>query len=164
MNARNRNDHRFQPVIESRPIADLQTDPRNPRVHTDKQIEMIAAAVAAFGFLVPVLIDASNMLITGNARILAALRLGMTEVPTICVTHLTKAEQRALVIESLVGLAFLVVAVVHRVPVPRVRSRRWPSRGRDDHPPLHAVGEVPREVARVEHGARLVEHVRRRRA
>jgi hypothetical protein len=37
-------------------IADLQLDPRNPRVHSERQINQLAKGIKSFGFLWPVMI------------------------------------------------------------------------------------------------------------
>jgi len=89
-------DQRLQVVY--RPIATLRLDPQNPRVHSPKQIRQIADSIQAFGFNVPVLINAEGQLIAGHGRILGAQRLGMTVVPTIAIDHLNDAQIRAFMI------------------------------------------------------------------
>ncbi|HEX5126349.1 MAG TPA: DNA methyltransferase, partial [Rhodocyclaceae bacterium] len=76
----------------------LISDPRNPRVHSPRQIKQIARSIQAFGFNVPILIDSQNKILCGHGRVLAAQQLGYTEVPTICLTHLTSAQARAFAI------------------------------------------------------------------
>src|ERR1700723_439592 len=77
-------------TIVYQPIADLQLNARNPRIHSTKQIEQIAHSIEAFGFDVPILIDMRRQLIAGHGRILACKLLGWTEVPTICLEHLSE--------------------------------------------------------------------------
>src|SRR5579863_10310570 len=84
--------------IAYRPTADLKVDPRNPRVHTNKQIRQIARSIETFGFNVPILIDANLKVVAGHGRILAAQQIGMTTVPTILLDHLTGAQLRAFMI------------------------------------------------------------------
>jgi DNA modification methylase len=84
--------------IEYRPLASLSLDPQNPRVHSNRQIRQIARSVETFGFNVPVLIDGKGQLIAGHGRVLAAQRLGMTQVPTIMLENLTEAQIRAFMI------------------------------------------------------------------
>jgi hypothetical protein len=84
--------------ITYRAISDLNLDPKNPRVHTKKQIRQIARSIETFGFNVPVLIDARGQLIAGHGRVMAARLLGMTEVPTISLEHLSEAQIRAYMI------------------------------------------------------------------
>ncbi len=84
--------------IEYRPLASLRFDPQNPRLHSKKQIRQIARSVQTFGFNVPVLIDGKGQLIAGHGRALAAQLLGVTDVPTIRLEHLTEAQTRAFMI------------------------------------------------------------------
>jgi hypothetical protein len=82
-------------VIVYRPIETSRPAPTNPRHHSKKQIRQIARSIEEFGFLGPVLVDADLNLITGHGRLLACPELGITEVPTIRVDHLTPAQIRA---------------------------------------------------------------------
>jgi DNA modification methylase len=70
----------------------------NARKHSDKQISKIAASIKQFGFNNPALIDKNGTIIAGHGRLEAAKRLGMTEVPTICLDHLSEAEIRTYII------------------------------------------------------------------
>ena len=79
-----------------RPVASLLPDPRNARTHPKRQVEQIAASIREFGFANPILVDAEDTIIAGHGRLLAAKALGMTEVPTIALPHLSEAQQRAL--------------------------------------------------------------------
>ncbi len=81
-----------------RPIAALMPDPANPRIHTKKQIGQIANSIEAFGFNVPILVDRDGKVIAGHGRLLGCLDLGWTEVPTIRLDHLSKAQARAFMI------------------------------------------------------------------
>src|SRR5207248_405766 len=63
-----------------------------------KQIRQIANSIEAFGFNVPVLIDAELNVICGHGRLLACRELGWTEVPTVCLDHLTTAQAQAFMI------------------------------------------------------------------
>ena len=85
-------------VVVYRPIAELKLDPHNPRVHSPRQIRQIARSIEAFGFNVPVLVNSELKLIAGHGRVLAARQLGLTELPTISLDHLTEAQARAFLI------------------------------------------------------------------
>src|SRR6516162_10910132 len=78
-----------------RPLDELRPHSANPRRHRKKQIRQIAESIKIFGFIVPILIDRYGNVIAGHGRLLAARELGMTEVPTLCLDHLTPAQQRA---------------------------------------------------------------------
>lgn len=85
-------------AVVYRLITELKPDPRNPRIHGARQILQIARSIETFGFNVPVLIDADRKMIAGHGRIMAAQHLGLTEVPTICLSHLSEAQRRAYMI------------------------------------------------------------------
>src|SRR6202167_1029572 len=71
---------------------------RNPRTHSDAQVAQIAASIAEFGFNNPILVDTKAGIIAGHGRLLAARKLGLTEVPVIVLDHLSEAQKRAYVI------------------------------------------------------------------
>ena len=81
--------------IIPRPRAELKPDPANPRRHSKKQIQQIAESIRAFGFNVPILVDRDGHVIAGHGRLLACRELGIDEVPTLCLEHLTPAQARA---------------------------------------------------------------------
>ena len=70
----------------------------NARTHSDKQITQIAASIGKFGFNNPVLVDGDNRIVAGHGRVAAAKRLGLDNVPTIRLDHLSDGERRAYVI------------------------------------------------------------------
>src|ERR1700737_4789208 len=71
---------------------------KNPRTHSEAQVEQIAASIAAFGFNNPILVDTKAGIIAGHGRLLAARTLKLAEVPVIVLDHLTEAQKRAYVI------------------------------------------------------------------
>jgi len=81
-----------------RRIETLKPDPTNPRVHSKTQIRHLKNNIRKFGFIVPILIDAELKVIAGHGRLLAGGELGIAEVPTICLDHLTAAQARAFAI------------------------------------------------------------------
>jgi ParB-like chromosome segregation protein Spo0J len=86
------------PKIETRSVADLIPYASNSRTHSDAQVAQIAASIKEFGWTNPILIDGENTIIAGHGRLLAARKLGLDKVPAIVLDHLTKPQQRALVI------------------------------------------------------------------
>jgi ParB-like chromosome segregation protein Spo0J len=81
--------------IEHVTIERLKLDPRNLRLHRERQIKQIARSIEAFGFNVPVLADQYGNLLAGHGRVLAARRLGLREIPVIRLEHLTPEQARA---------------------------------------------------------------------
>jgi DNA modification methylase len=84
--------------IVYRPVEELKPDPANPRRHSKKQIGQIANSIRAFDFNVPILIDRDNKVIAGHGRLFACRELGITDVPTLCLDHLTPAQVSAFMI------------------------------------------------------------------
>jgi DNA modification methylase len=84
--------------VEEVPIAQLKRKTLNPRRHPEKQITMLSRSIDNFGFLIPGLVDEENHLLSGEARVEAAARLGMPKIPVIRVQHLSDAEKRAYII------------------------------------------------------------------
>lgn len=78
--------------------ASLKPNPRNPRVHTDKQVRQIAKSIESFGFNVPVLIDDQQQVIAGHGRLQAAKKLGWETVPAIQMSHLSESQRMAFLI------------------------------------------------------------------
>jgi ParB-like chromosome segregation protein Spo0J len=85
-------------AIVYRAIDTLKPDPSNPRRHSKKQVQQITDSIRIFGFNVPILIDREGRVIAGHGRLLAASELGMTEVPTLCLEHLSHGQARAFMI------------------------------------------------------------------
>ncbi|MGD1073927.1 MAG: ParB/Srx family N-terminal domain-containing protein [Bryobacteraceae bacterium] len=84
--------------VERWPIDRLIPRVNNPRTHSREQVARIAASIEAFGWTNPVLVDGDDGILAGHARVLAARRLGMKEIPVIVLRHLSEAQRRALVI------------------------------------------------------------------
>ena len=71
---------------------------RNARTHDDAQIAQIAGSIKEFGFNNPILIDKDNGIIAGHGRVMAARKLGLTEVPTILLDHLSETQRKAYIL------------------------------------------------------------------
>jgi len=85
-------------AVKRWPIARLVPYARNSRVHSDAQIGQIAASIREWGWTVPILIDEQGGIIAGHARLLAALKLGLDEVPVMIAQGWSEAQVRAYVI------------------------------------------------------------------
>ena len=84
--------------ITYKPVADLIPYARNSRTHSDAQVAQIAASIKEFGWTNPVLLDGDNGIIAGHGRVMAAQKLGETQVPTIELGHLNPNQKRAYII------------------------------------------------------------------
>jgi DNA modification methylase len=71
---------------------------RNSRTHSPQQVDKIAASIREFGFLNPIIVDGMNGIVAGHGRVLAAQKLGLSELPVIDASHLSEAQKRAYVI------------------------------------------------------------------
>lgn len=84
--------------IEMRAVSALRPYPGNARTHSKKQIKQIVESIRRFKFTNPVLISDDDEIVAGHGRVLAARELGMTEVPTLRLSHLSADERRAYVL------------------------------------------------------------------
>jgi DNA modification methylase len=84
--------------IELWPIDGLRPYERNPRTHSEGQVDQIAASMVEFGWTNPVLVDEQGGILAGHGRLLAARKLGLAEVPVIRFEHLSEAQKRAYLI------------------------------------------------------------------
>ena len=67
---------------------------KNPR-HNEGAITAVAKSIEKFGFKVPIVVDASNVIVNGHTRLKAAKYLGLKEVPTIIADDLTPEQIKA---------------------------------------------------------------------
>ena len=81
--------------IEVWPIEKLIPYARNPRTHSAAQVAQLAASIAEFGFVNPVLVASDAGIMAGHGRLLGAQALKLKEVPVIVRDHLTPAQRRA---------------------------------------------------------------------
>ena len=70
----------------------------NARTHDEIQINQIASSIKEFGFNSPIAIDNDNMILCGHGRLLGAKKIGLKEVPTVCLSHLTPQEKKAYIL------------------------------------------------------------------
>ncbi|MDX2276868.1 MAG: DNA methyltransferase [Hyphomonadaceae bacterium] len=80
--------------IAYKPISSLKPATRNARKHPQKQIDQIARSIEANGFIAPIIIDGDGTIVSGHGRLMAAAKLGLSVVPTICIEHLSPEQQR----------------------------------------------------------------------
>ena len=93
--ARDWREYLRQQEIKTVPIEDVKPYPNNPR-DNEKAVPAVAASIERFGFRNPILVDGDGVIIEGHTRRLAAIRLGMKEVPVVYATDLTPDEVKAL--------------------------------------------------------------------
>lgn len=81
--------------IEQRSIDDVLPYAGNPNKHSEQQIVRLMASIREFGFALPFLLDANGVLICGHARLQAALRLGVKEVPVLVARFWSESQVKA---------------------------------------------------------------------
>jgi site-specific DNA-methyltransferase (adenine-specific) len=84
--------------ITQKLVTELIPYVKNSRTHSDEQVAQIAASIKEFGWTNPILIDGDNGIIAGHGRLMAARKLGHTEVPTIELKDLTETQKKAYII------------------------------------------------------------------
>ena len=84
--------------VERRTLSSLIPYARNARTHSDAQVAQIAASITEWGWTSPVLIDPTGSIIAGHGRVMAARKLGLTEVPVMVAEGWTDAQKKAYVL------------------------------------------------------------------
>ncbi len=71
---------------------------QNAKTHSSKEIDRIVKSMRTYGWTNPMIVDEEMNVLAGHGRLEAAKRLGLKEVPTICLSHMTPAQKRAYII------------------------------------------------------------------
>ena len=81
--------------VEYIPVGKLKPYDKNTRKHEDYDVSQIAKSIEQYGFNDPIGIwGKDNIIVEGHGRLLAAKKLGMTEVPCIRLDDLTDEQRR----------------------------------------------------------------------
>ena len=70
----------------------------NPRIHSEQQIQKLQASIQEYGIVLPVLIDANNVIIAGHAVVSACQKLNIPEIPCVRASHLTEGQIKAYIL------------------------------------------------------------------
>jgi DNA modification methylase len=81
--------------VEQWPIDRPKPYARNARKISDAAISKVAASLSEFGWRQPIVVDEAGVIIAGHTRLLAAKKLGMTEVPVHVAVGLTPEQVKA---------------------------------------------------------------------
>ena len=82
-------------TVENWPLEKLKPYERNPRVNAGA-VDAVASSIRQFGWRVPVIVDREGTIIAGHTRLLAAKKLGLSEVPVHVASDLTPEAAKAL--------------------------------------------------------------------
>jgi hypothetical protein len=81
--------------LEMWPLDRLKPYANNARIHSERQVEQIAASIREFGFTAPILVDSADGILAGHGRLQAAQLLGLAELPVVVLDHLDEKQRRA---------------------------------------------------------------------
>lgn len=81
--------------IVMRDIDEVQPYELNVKVHEPKQVERIAKSISQFGWDQPIVVDKDGVIIKGHGRRLAAIHLGLVQVPVLVRDDLDEDQVRA---------------------------------------------------------------------
>jgi DNA modification methylase len=84
--------------LEYLPVAVLQENELNPKLHPDRQVNALARGMSEMGFVSPIIVDQENRIVAGHGRVLAAKKVGLSEVPAVRLEHLNDHQLRALML------------------------------------------------------------------
>jgi DNA modification methylase len=80
--------------VELRSLASIKPYEGNPRLN-EAAVDAVAASIQQFGFRQPLVLDEASVIIVGDTRYRAALKLGLEEVPVHVAIGLSPAQARA---------------------------------------------------------------------
>ena len=81
-------------TVQNIPLDDIKPYENNPRKN-DQAVDAVAKSIKQFGFKVPLVIDADNVIVCGHTRYRAAQKLKLKSVPCIVADDLTPAQIKA---------------------------------------------------------------------
>jgi hypothetical protein len=81
--------------VEHWPIDRLIPYANNPRLHSEADLDKIAASIVKWGWTNPALVDENGVLIAGHGRVGAAAKLQLTSIPVIVARGWTDQEVRS---------------------------------------------------------------------
>ena len=84
----------MQVVMKS--LGEIQPYSKNAKKHDARQIKNVAESIKQYGFVQPIVVDSDGVIVIGHCRVLAAKKLGIKEVPCVCVDDLTPEQVNAL--------------------------------------------------------------------
>lgn len=82
--------------VKNRKLSSITAYGKNAKKHDKTQINNVAESIKQYGFVQPIVIDRDGVIVIGHCRAMAAKKLGMEEVPCVCVDDLTPEQVNAL--------------------------------------------------------------------
>src|ERR1700738_1013319 len=81
--------------VERWPIERLLPYANNARLHSEADLDKIAASISNWGWTMPVLADEDGVLIAGHLRVAAAAKLKLTSIPVVVARGWSEAEENS---------------------------------------------------------------------
>ena len=82
--------------VEMRALDTIKPYEKNAKKHDQTQIDNVAESIRQYGFVQPIVVDRDGIIVIGHCRALGAKKLGLKEVPCVCVDDLTEEQVRKL--------------------------------------------------------------------
>ena len=82
--------------VEMRALDTIKPYEKNAKKHDQTQIDNVAESIRQYGFVQPIVVDKDGIIVIGHCRALGAKKLGLKEVPCVCVDDLTPEQVNAL--------------------------------------------------------------------
>lgn len=82
--------------VEMRELDSIKPYAKNAKKHDQTQIDNVAESIRQYGFVQPIVVDRDGVIVIGHCRALGAKKLGLKEVPCVCVDDLTEEQVRKL--------------------------------------------------------------------
>lgn len=82
--------------VEMRALDTIKPYEKNAKKHDKTQIDNVAESIRQYGFVQPIVVDRNGVIVIGHCRALGAKKLGLKEVPCVCVDDLTEEQVRKL--------------------------------------------------------------------
>jgi ParB-like chromosome segregation protein Spo0J len=80
--------------VQTRPLSEIRPYPHNPRINKNAVLA-VAASIREFGWRQPIVVDEEGVIVVGHTRYLAAIELGLDQVPVHVAKGLTPAQIQA---------------------------------------------------------------------
>lgn len=81
--------------VEFWPLDAVKPYEKNPRIVPQSAVEKLATSIKLYGWRQPIVVDKNGVIIAGHTRRLAAMHLGLAEVPVHVAKDMSEAEARA---------------------------------------------------------------------
>ena len=82
-------------LVQNIPLSEIHPYPKNNRIHSPIQIDLIAKSISEFTATQPIVVDEKNTILVGHGRLLAAQKLGLETFPVVKLSGLSETKKKA---------------------------------------------------------------------